>query len=79
MPLLNRRRLLWIAANVVAAVAMPLALGRWIRYLVSGSDASLPEGFSSSTFVFVFTAAWLAFLLLLNVSVLLFVWLSRPE
>ena len=77
MTLSTRRMLLWIAANIVALLAMPLVMAFWSERLVAGDDASLPQGFSTSTFVIAFTAAWVAFLVLLNVSVLLFVWLSR--
>ncbi len=77
MTLSTRRILLWIAANIVALVAMPLVMTFWSASLVTGDDTSLPRGFSTSTFVMAFTAAWLAFLVLPNISVLLFVWLSR--
>ncbi len=71
------RRVAWIAANLVAAVTMPLVIALWSTYLVSGDESSPPEGFSASTFVVAFTGAWLVFLVLLNVTGLLFVWLSR--
>jgi hypothetical protein len=65
----------WLGANVAAAVIMPLVMFWWITRLVSIGDASLPEGFAPSTLVLAFTFGWLLFLLLLNVSLVLFLWL----
>lgn len=79
MALTGQRISLWIAANIAAAVAMPLVMSRWIRGLVAEGDASLPEGFAPSTLVFAFTLAWLLFLLLLNTALALFLWLTARK
>jgi hypothetical protein len=77
MKLLTPRRVTWILANVLAAILMPVAIGYWIERQLAGGETSLPPGFSGSTLVLAFTGAWLVFLLLLNVAMGLFVWLSR--
>jgi hypothetical protein len=79
MRLLTPGRVVWILGNVIAAIVMPIVIGYWIERQMVGSDASLPQGFSPSTLVFAFTAAWLVFLLLLNVAMALFVWLSKKS
>ncbi len=79
MPFLTRRRLAWLLLNLVAAIVMPLAFGWWLDRQVNATDAALPEGFDPRTVLLVFTLAWAAFLLLLNVTMALFLWLKRPE
>jgi hypothetical protein len=77
MPFFTRRRAGWLVFNLAAAILLPLAFGWWLKRLVASSDAALPEGFDPSTVLLVFTIAWAAFLLLLNVTMALFLWLKR--
>jgi hypothetical protein len=77
MPFFTRRRALWLALNLAAALVVPIGFAWWLERQVSGSDAPLPEGFEPETVILVFTAAWAAFLLLLNVTMALFVWLQK--
>lgn len=76
MTLSRGRIIAWAAANVVAAIGMPVLMFLWSRRLVAGSDGSLPDGFAPATLVLLFTLAWLVFLTLLNTAILLFVWLT---
>lgn len=78
MPLLTRRRIAWLLLNLAAAIVLPVAFGWWLDRQVAASDAALPEGFDPGTVLVVFTLAWAAFLLLLNVTMALFLWLRRP-
>jgi hypothetical protein len=78
MPFFTRRRALWLAFNLVAAVIVPVAFAWWLNRQIHSSDAALPEGFEPETVVLVFTIAWAGFLLLLNVTMALFLWLKRP-
>ncbi len=77
MPLFTRRRVVWLVLNLAAAILLPLAFGWWLDRQVGASDASLPEGFDPRTVLLFFTLAWAAFLLLLNVTMALFLWLKR--
>lgn len=77
MPFFTRRRALWLVLNLAAALIVPIAFAWWLERQVHSSDAALPEGFDPETVVLVFTAAWAAFLLLLNVTMALFLWLKR--
>jgi hypothetical protein len=78
MPFLTRRRTLWLLFNLAAAVIVPVGFGWWLNRQVHASDAPLPEGFNPETVILVFTIAWATFLLLLNVTVALFLWLKKP-
>jgi len=76
MSFFTRRRALWLALNLAAAFIVPIAFAWWLNQQVHGSDATLPEGFDPGTVVLVFTAAWALFLLLLNVTMAVFLWLK---
>jgi hypothetical protein len=77
MPFLTGRRILWLVFNIAIAVAVPVGFGWWLEHQVGSSDAPLPQGFDPETVILVFTIAWAAFLLLLNVTMALFLWLKR--
>jgi hypothetical protein len=77
MPILTRHRALWLALNLAAAIVVPIGFAWWLDRQVRGSNASLPDGFNPETVVLVFTASWATFLLLLNVTMALFLWLKR--
>lgn len=77
MWVLTRRQALWLAFNLAAAVLLPIAFAWWLQRQVRASDAALPEGFDPETVVLVFTISWAGFLLLLNVTMALFLWLKR--
>jgi hypothetical protein len=77
MQFLTRRRALWLTINLAAAIAVPIGFAWWLDQQVHASDASLPEGFDPGTVVLVFTISWATFLLLLNVTMALFLWLKR--
>ncbi|HSL20370.1 MAG TPA: hypothetical protein VK886_02460 [Vicinamibacterales bacterium] len=76
-PVITPRRVAWVAANIAAAVLLPMAFAWWLHGQVSGSEETLPEGFSTRTLVAAVTAAWLFFLLMLNVSMAVFLWLKK--
>lgn len=78
MPLFTRRRLAWLLLNLAAAILLPLVFGWWLERQVGASDAALPEGFDAGTVLLAFTIAWAAFLLLLNITMALFLWLKKP-
>ncbi|MGE5815725.1 MAG: hypothetical protein ACM36C_14650 [Acidobacteriota bacterium] len=78
MPFLTRRRMLWLAFNLGAAIVVPVGFAWWLDRQVRASDALLPEGFNPETVILVFTIAWAGFLLLLNVTMALFLWLKKP-
>jgi F0F1-type ATP synthase assembly protein I len=75
MRFFTRQRALWLALNLAAAIVVPVAFGWWLDHQVRASDAAMPEGFDPGTVILVFTAAWAGFLLLLNVTMALFIWL----
>jgi hypothetical protein len=77
MPFFTRRRTLWLVFNLAAAVIVPVGFAWWLNRQVHSSDALLPEHFDPETVVLVFTIAWASFLLLLNVTLALFLWLKR--
>ncbi len=77
MSFFTRRRALWLALNLAAAILLPIAFAWWLQRQVRASDAALPDGFDPETVVLVFTISWAGFLLLLNVTVALFLWLKR--
>lgn len=77
MPFVTRRRALWLIFNLVAAIVVPVGFAWWLDRQVNASDAALPEGFDPETVVLVFTIAWAGFLLLLNVTMALFLWLKK--
>lgn len=76
MRFFTRRRALWLVFNLAAAVLVPAGFAWWLNHQVRSSDAAMPEGFDPETVILVFTAAWAGFLLLLNVTMALFVWLK---
>jgi hypothetical protein len=77
MSFFTRRRALWLAFNLAAALIVPITFGWWLDVQVHGSDATLPEGFDPGTVVLVFTIAWATFLLLLNVTMAVFLSLKK--
>jgi len=76
MPLTPRTLVLWISGNVAAAVMVPMAFGWWLRYQERLSDVPLPGEFNPTTIALAVGAAWVIFLVLLNVTVGLFLWLK---
>jgi len=66
-----------VVTNLAAAVLLPLAFGWWLDRQVRGSEAPLPQGFDPETLILVVTVAWGGFLLLLNVTMAVFLWLKR--
>lgn len=74
---LTPRWWVWVVGNIAAAVALPLAFGWWLDRQVRASDAALPEDFAPSTVVVTVAVAWCLFLLLLNVTLAVFLWLKR--
>lgn len=77
MPFLTRNRAVWLLLNLALAVLVPVAFAWWLNRQVALSDATFPEGFTVEKFILAFTASWAAFLLLLNVTMALFLWLKR--
>jgi hypothetical protein len=77
MSFFTRRRAVWLALNLAAAILLPIVFAWWLQRQVRSSDAALPAGFKPETVVLVFTISWAGFLLLLNVTMALFLWLKR--
>lgn len=65
--------------NVAAAVALPALFAWWLRSQVPVDDLAPGEGPKIEMAIRAFAAAWVIFLVALNVTLALFLWLKSSD